>query len=122
MELEMISVAKDDSSGVATVTIERPEKLNAITLEMRQSVLGAMEQLSRDPNVRGIVVTGSGERAVSACGDIPQFAEYAPHQLTELAYTVGAPERCPQPVIAAIDGLCFGGGLELALACDFRIA
>jgi len=117
----MVGLERDAERGVATLTIDRPQKLNAITLEMRQTIMGALEELAADPGVRVIVITGAGDRAFSAGGDIPQFAEYPPHELTQLAYTVGAPERCPQPVIAAIDGLCFGGGLELALACDFRI-
>lgn len=120
MELDLIGL--EHEAGVATLTIQRPKKLNAITLEMRQMILHALEQLHQDDDVRVIVIRGAGEQAFSAGGDIPQFAEYPPHELTELAYTVGAPERCRQPVIAAVDGLCFGGGFELALACDFRIA
>ena len=121
MELEKMTIERDAETGVATLTIRRPEKLNAITMAMRRSIVRAFEELGRDASVRVIVVRGEGDRAFSAGGDIPEFAEYPPHQLTELARTVGAPERCPQPVIAAIDGLCFGGGLEFALACDFRI-
>jgi 2-oxoglutaroyl-CoA hydrolase len=122
MDLEMMSVEIDADTGVATLVIERPEKLNAITMAMRRSIVTAFDALGRNESVRVIVVRGSGDRAFSAGGDIPEFVQFPPHELTQLAYTVGAPERCPQPVIAAIDGLCFGGGLEFALACDFRIA
>lgn len=122
MELENMSLSADPGIGIATLTLERPEKLNAISMAMRQSIVEVFDALREDPTVRVICVRGGGDKAFSAGGDIPEFAEYPPHELTQLAYTVGAPERCPQPVIAAIDGHCYGGGLEFALACDFRIA
>jgi 2-oxoglutaroyl-CoA hydrolase len=122
MDPDMIGVEVDAARGVATVLIQRPDKLNAITMAMRRSIVEVFERLGSDASVRVIVVRGSGDRAFSAGGDIPEFVQFPPHELTELAHTVGAPERVCQPVIAAIDGLCFGGGLEFALACDFRIA
>ena len=122
MTFEMMSVETNEETGVATLTLERQEKLNAISMAMRRSIVEVFTQLGADPAVRVIVVKGGGDKAFSAGGDIPEFAEYPPHELTQLAYTVGAPERVPQPVIASIDGHCYGGGLEFALACDFRIA
>jgi len=122
MDLETLDVDVNAATGVATLLIKRPEKLNAITMAMRRGIVEVFDALGKDETVRVIVVRGAGDRAFSAGGDIPEFVQFPPHELTELAHTVGAPERVRQPVIAAIDGLCFGGGLEFALACDFRIA
>jgi len=72
--------------------------------------------------VRAIVLTGAGEKAFTAGGDIAGFLEREPEELSRLAWNVAAPERCPKPVIAKLRGYAFGVGLELALACDFRIA
>jgi 2-oxoglutaroyl-CoA hydrolase len=72
--------------------------------------------------VRAIVLTGAGEKAFTAGGDIAGFLEREPEELSRLAWNVAAPERCPKPVVAKLRGYAFGVGLELALACDFRIA
>jgi 2-oxoglutaroyl-CoA hydrolase len=107
---------------VATITLDVPEKLNRVSMTARDQLAGLFEELGRDEAVRAIVLTGAGDRAFSAGGDIAGFLEQTPEQLSRLAWNVAAPERCPVPVIASLRGYCFGVGLELALACDFRIA
>jgi 2-oxoglutaroyl-CoA hydrolase len=88
----------------------------------RDQLAALFDELGRDQAIRAIVLTGAGEQAFTAGGDIAGFLEQTPEQLSRLAWNVAAPERCPVPVIAKLRGYCFGVGLELALACDFRIA
>lgn len=117
-----VDIALDTETGVAQLTINRPDKLNSITWAMRWEILRCVEDADADSRVRVIVIRGAGDRAFSAGGDIPEFLDLPDENLINLAYPLGAPERCTKPVIAAIDGHCYGGGLELAVACDFRIA
>lgn len=113
----------DKDAPIARLYISRPEKLNAITMAMRAEIVRFFELIEQDERIRVVIVRGVAEgKGFSAGGDIPQFVNVPVPQLTNLAYSMSAPERCTKPVIAVIDGHCYGGGLEFACSCDFRIA
>jgi enoyl-CoA hydratase len=114
------------AAAIATVTLDRPEKLNAINQAMRHGLAAAVARVRADPSVRVVVLTGAGDRAFCAGADIMEFIgrgvveqrrldQDQPRIYEEL-------EALPQPVICAINGLAYGGGCELALASDIRIA
>jgi len=114
-------VERDAERGVATITLDVPGKLNRLPLAARDQLAHLFAELGADAAVRFVVLTGEGE-AFTAGGDIAAFLEASPEHLSRLAWNVAAPERCPKPVIAKLRGYCLGVGLELALACDFRVA
>jgi 2-oxoglutaroyl-CoA hydrolase len=115
-------VARDDARGVVTITLDVPEKMNRVSMPAREQLADVFAELGADDRVRAVVLTGAGERAFTAGGDVAGFLERDPEHLSRLAWNVAAPERCPKPVVARIRGYCLGVGLELALACDFRVA
>jgi enoyl-CoA hydratase/carnithine racemase len=115
-------VLRDDADGVATLTLNRPDKLNALTPSVFVALRGHIDDLTKDDSVRCVVLTGAG-RSFCAGHDLTAIAENerAPSRHYE-SETVDALEALPKPTIAKIKGHCFTGGLELALACDLLVA
>jgi enoyl-CoA hydratase/carnithine racemase len=107
---------------VATVWIDRQPKMNTMTVAMRNEFPDIFRDLDHDDGIRVVVIRGAGGKAFSAGGDVAEFLTLAPADLELWGDTLTAAERCRKPVIAAIDGYTMGAGLELAVACDFRIA
>jgi 2-oxoglutaroyl-CoA hydrolase len=121
-ESDTLRLDRDLDRGVATITVDNPEKHNRVPMVARTELAEMFEQLANEEEIRVIVLTGTGERAFSAGGDVMGFLRTDPATLSRLAWNVAAAERCPKPVIAKLRGYVLGVGLELALASDFRIA
>jgi enoyl-CoA hydratase/carnithine racemase len=111
---------------VATVTLDRPDALNAISTELATALADAVEPLASDPRVRALVLTGAGERAFCAGADLKQRAGFDDHgwfvQREAFRRGFAAVRRCPLPTVAAVFGFALGGGTELALSCDLVVA
>jgi len=115
-------VRVERAGATATVWIDRQAKMNTMTVAMRNEFPAIFRDLDRDDAVRVLVIRGAGGKAFSAGGDVAEFLTLAPADLEQWGDTLTEAERCRKPVIAAIDGFTMGAGLELAVACDFRIA
>lgn len=118
-------VLKEQEGRVAILTINRPEKLNALNQQVRDDILDRLEVIARDDSVGAVIVTGAGEKSFIAGADISEFHGRSPFDQRE---AMRAPRiydvmsSFPKPVIAMINGFCLGGGCELAASCDLRIA
>ena len=123
--MENILIEKQDN--IAVVTINRPTKLNALNKATIQELHDGFNALNEDKSVKAIIITGSGEKAFVAGADIVEFANFSIAEGQQLAAEGQAllfdfVQNLSTPVIAAVNGFALGGGLELAMACHFRIA
>lgn len=121
-----MSIDLNRDGRVAVITINEPERLNALNSERLRDLLSAVRDVSADASIRAIVLTGAENRAFMAGADIGEMAGLSRDEALAFGRlgqaTAWALETAPQPVIAAINGFALGGGCELALACDIRYA
>lgn len=121
---EVLLVEKLDGH-IAKLTINRPDKLNALNAEVRGAIFRALDDLAGDDDVRVLVITGAGDRAFIAGADISEFKDARPveqYRSMQRGSIYAAIQNFPKPVIAMINGFCLGGGCELAMSCDMRVA
>ncbi|MBD0831381.1 enoyl-CoA hydratase/isomerase family protein [Aestuariibaculum sediminum] len=121
------NILYDIQSSLLTITINRPKKLNALNKETIQELHEALKLAQNNKNVKAIILTGSGDKAFVAGADISEFANFSVEEGTALAANgqeilFDFIENLSKPVIAAVNGFALGGGLELAMACHFRLA
>ncbi|MEW9672127.1 enoyl-CoA hydratase [Ammoniphilus sp. 3BR4] len=113
-------------NGIVLITLNRPDAANALSLQMLKELQEAIATCKFDRSVRCVVITGAGEKAFCAGADLKERASMDMNQVRKTVSMIRGNikdlEDLPQPVIAAVNGVAFGGGTELALACDIRIA
>lgn len=112
--------------SIGLITLTRPEAANAMSVQLLCELSDMLDQINGDPAVRVVLLTGAGEKAFCAGADLKERKGMADRQVKQIVQLIGATvakvETLAQPVIAVLNGVAFGGGLELALACDLRIA
>ncbi|PKU53812.1 enoyl-CoA hydratase [Lysinibacillus fusiformis] len=112
--------------SIGLITLTRPEAANAMSVQLLRELSNMLDQINGDPAVRVVLLTGAGEKAFCAGADLKERKGMADRQVKQIVQLIGATvakvETLAQPVIAVLNGVAFGGGLELALACDLRIA
>lgn len=112
--------------AAAVLFLDRPERMNALSRATLRALGGFARELAQDPEVRAIVLTGAGDKAFCAGADLKERKDFTDNDVREQVglyrTELGSLDRCPKPVIAALNGVAFGGGLELALMADLRTA
>jgi len=119
------SVEFEKRGAIALVTLDEPGKLNALSAGIREGVTASLARIEADPDIRVGIIIGSGEKAFCAGADISGFdfaADAVKQFIEEIVTFLASPESCSKPLIAAVNGMAFGGGFELAIACDFILA
>jgi len=126
MAIECKYLLYEEKGPVARVTVNRPDKLNAINRDMFFELRALFAEIAANEAVRAVILTGGGMKAFAAGADIAELAKLSPVEARELSALGQAVmegiARMPKPVLAAVNGFALGGGLELALCCHFRIA
>ncbi len=124
--MEYKNILFEVSEGIATITINRPKALNALNSDVMAELNDASLKCKTDEAIKVVILTGAGEKSFVAGADISQMAELRPQQAMEFMEagieTFRSFEVLPKPVIAAINGFALGGGVELAMSCDIRLA
>ena len=113
-------------NSICIITINRPDKLNALNKEVFNDLNAAIDEIYKNPEIRSAIITGAGNKAFVAGADISEFLELDPSEATELSArghkVFDKIENSPKPIVAAVNGFALGGGCELALACHFIYA